>query len=126
MLFRSGINQVATKGIIDRLDENLPFSNRYIGRIGNITGEGYTEVYEIIDSTNKYKYDLYKSTSKLFEDGIKAYLIGNFEEARKIFTDVLRINENDKVAVHYLTKCEEYLTKIKNGKENIGFTGYLI
>ena len=121
-----GINQVATKGIIDRLDENLPFSNRYIGRIGNITGEGYTDIYEIIDATNKYKYDLYKSTNKLFEDGIKAYLIGDFEKARKIFTDVLRINENDKVAVHYLTKCEEYLTKIKNGKENIGFTGYLI
>ena len=121
-----GINQVATKGIIDRLDENLPFSNRYIGRIGNITGEGYTDIYEIIDTTNKYKYDLYKSTNKLFEDGIKAYLIGDFEKSRKIFTDVLRINENDKVAVHYLTKCEEYLTKIKNGKENIGFTGYLI
>ena len=121
-----GINQVATKGIIDRLDKSLPFSNRYIGRIGNITGEGYTEIYEIIDATNKYKYDLYKSTNKLFEDGIKSYLMGDFEQARKTFTDVVRTNENDKVAIHYLTKCEEYLNKLKNGKENIGFTGYLV
>ena len=121
-----GINQVATKGIIDRLDKNLPFSSRYIGRISNITGEGYTEIYEIIDTTNKYKYDLYKSTNKLFEDGIKSYLMGDFEQARKTFTDVVRINENDKVAIHYLTKCEEYLNKLKNGKENIGFTGYLV
>ena len=52
--------------------------------------------------------------------------MGDFEQARKTFTDVVRTNENDKVAIHYLTKCEEYLNKLKNGKENIGFTGYLV
>ncbi len=121
-----GINQVATKEIIDDLDKNEPYSYRFIGRIGSITGEGFTEIYEMIDSSNKYKKDLYLSTKEMFEKGIEFYLLSDFEEARRVFTDVLRINERDKVSIHYLMKCEEQVSRIKKGQTfKKGFTGYI-
>ena len=122
-----GINMVATKTIIDSLDKSEPYNYRFIGRVGNITDEGYTEIFEIIDASNKYRRDLYMSTKEMFEKGVKEYILNNMEMARSIFTDVLRVNENDKVAVYYLMKCEEHLGRLggaSNSKK--GFNGYII
>ncbi len=122
-----GINHVATKSIIDCLSKDAPYSYRFIGRVGNITGEGYTEIYEIIEASNKYKKDLYLSTKEFFEKAVNCYLMHDFEEARRIFTDVLRVNENDKVSIHYLMKCEEQMGRLgKNSMSGKGFTGYLM
>ncbi|MDO4503849.1 MAG: HAMP domain-containing protein, partial [Clostridia bacterium] len=122
-----GINMVATKTIIDALDKSEPYNYRFIGRVGNITGEGYTEIFEIIDASNKYKRDLYMSTKETFEKGVKEYILNNMETARSIFTDVLRVNENDKVAVYYLMKCEEHMGRL-GSKSSLkkGFNGYII
>ena len=121
-----GIHQVATKSIIDELDRSSPYTYRFIGKVGNITGEGSTDIYEIIDGTNKYRKDLYMSTLETFEKAIKLYLTAEFEEAGKLFTDVLRVNENDKVAVQYLMKCEEQISGSENGQFKKKFTGFLI
>ena len=121
-----GIHQVATKAIIDQLDASAPYTYRFIGKVGNITGEGATDIYEIIDGTNKYRKDLYMSTREMFEKAINLYLTAEFEEARKLFTDVLRTNENDKVAVQYLMKCEEQINGSENGQFKKKFTGFLI
>lgn len=122
-----GINHVATKSIIDNLGGEGAYNYRFIGRVGNITGEGSTDIFEIIDSSNKYKKDLYDSTKEMFEKAVSCYLLSDFEEARRIFTDVLRVNENDKVAVYYLMKCEEQLGRLGSGSgTKSGFTGYLV
>lgn len=121
-----GIHQVATKSIIDELDKSSPYTYRFIGKVGNITGEGSTDIYEIIDGTNKYRKDLYMSTLETFEKAIKLYLTAEFEEASKLFTDVLRVNENDKVAIQYLMKCEEQIHGFENGQFKKKFTGFLI
>ena len=121
-----GIHQVATKAIINELDKSSPYTYRFIGKVGNITGEGATDIYEIIDGTNKYRKDLYMSTLETFEKAIKLYLTAEFEEARDLFTDVLRVNENDKVAVQYLMKCEEQISGSDNGQFKKKFTGFLI
>lgn len=121
-----GIHQVATKSIVQELDKSSPYTYRFIGKVGNITGEGSTDIYEIIDGTNKYRKDLYMSTYETFEKAIELYLKSEFEEARKLFTDVLRVNENDKVAVQYLMKCEEQINGLENGQFKKKFTGFLI
>ena len=107
--------------------ENDAYNYRFIGRVGNITGEGSTDIFEIINASNKYRKDLYDSTKELFEKAVGCYLLHDFEEARRMFTDVLRVNENDKVAVHYLMKCEEQMGRMGEGQNNKkGFTGYII
>lgn len=122
-----GVNHIATKEIIDNISDKTVYDYRYIGKINNTNIGGCTEVYEIIDSSNKYKHDLYISTKKMFEKAVNLYITAEFEEARKMFTNVLRVNENDKVAVHYLTRCDEYINKQKDKKDKaLGFSGCLI
>lgn len=122
-----GVSHVATKEIIDGLEDKSMYDYRYIGKISNTNIGGCTDVYEIIDSSNKYRHDLYISTRRVFEKAVKLYITAEFEEARKMFTNVLRVNENDKVAVHYLTRCDEYINKQKDkGGKALGFSGYLI
>ena len=49
-----------------------------------------------------------------------------FEKARRLFTDVLGINEKDPVAIHYLIKCDDYINNPDNlGKQGKKWTGYL-
>ena len=122
-----GVNHVATRSIIENLGENHPYQYRFIGMMGNITGEGHTDVFEIIDISKKYRKDLYITTKEIFEQGVKNYISGNFEEARTMFADVLRINENDKVAVYYLMKCEKQIKReFDNTFIKDKFTGYIV
>ncbi len=122
-----GINHIATSSIIDNVKESKVFSYRYIGRAGKSTDDGFTDIYQIIEEGNQYKKDLYISTEKTFSEAINLYLQGKFVDARKLFTDVLRINENDKVSIKYLMLCEKEIAKLKQIPESKEkFTGYLI
>ncbi len=123
-----GINYMATKQIIDNITDTSLYVHRFIGRVKNITGEGYTEVFEIIDPLNVYKKDLYISTKEVFENGVRLYISGDFENARNAFADVLRVNENDKVAVHYLMKCGQEIDRFGSnlGSGSGKFKGYII
>ncbi len=126
-LEKLGINQVATKDIIDKIKEVPSYTYRYIGKVRSVTGEGGRDIYEMIDGSNKYKSDLYKITDENFEQGLKLYLTGDFEEARKVFTEVIRVNEGDKISIHYLAKCDKNIQRRKNSGGSIeGFTGYII
>ena len=78
---------------------------------------------------NKYKLldFINKITDENFEQGLKLYLTGDFEEARKVFTEVIRVNEGDKISIHYLAKCDKNIQRRKNSGGSIeGFTGYII
>ena len=112
-----GINHVATDSIIKSLPQNGLCNYRFIGNIAKIYGSGAVGIYEIIDMTNQYRKDLYLGTKELFEKAVKTYINGNFAEARKMFSDVLKINSRDTVAIHYLMLCEEQ-TNIKDNKFN--------
>ena len=122
-----GINHVATQNIIRQMSESSTFSYRFIGRASNPTDSSYTEIYQLLDGIDKYKRDLYLSTKDTFEKGIKTYLDGKFKEARKIFTDVLRVNEKDTVSIRYLMLCEEHINKLeKYSTIESNFKGSLI
>lgn len=122
-----GINHIATENIMNCIDDKDMFNYRYIGRVDSTEGTGYTNIYQVIDGNNEYRKDLYSSTQELFENGVKLYLSGKFVEARNVFTDVLRINENDKVSIKYLMMCDEAINKLEKDSEFYNkFKGYII
>jgi HAMP domain-containing protein len=121
-----GVNHVATKSIIDKLEKNTKCNYRFIGKFENISGEDSTDVYEMIDMTNAYKRDLYISTKELFEKAVELYISAEFYKARKILADVLRVNEKDAVSIHYLIKCDEQINKSEYAHNKKKWTGCLI
>lgn len=108
------INHVATKSIIEKLPQNGVCNYRFIGRVSHLNGTGGTDVYEMIDMTNQYKKDLYLRTKSIFEKAVRTYITQDFAQARKLFSDVLRVNDKDYVAINYLVKCDEETQNINN------------
>lgn len=121
-----GIRHIVTENIVKNIKKSDNISYRYIGRAENSNGIGFTNIYQIIESDNKYRKDLYVSTMELFETGVKLYLDSRFEDARKIFAQVIRTNANDKVSMRYLMLCDEEINKINQIGVTKNFTGYLI
>ena len=122
-----GINHIATKNIMNCIDDKNTFNFRYIGRVDSTGDIGYTDIYQVIDGSSEYRKDLYLSTKDLFENGVRLYLSGKFVEARNVFIDVLRVNENDKVSIKYLMMCDEAINKIdKDSGFYDKFKGYII
>lgn len=122
-----GINHVATRSIIENIEESNILLYRYIGKAGKATDDDFTDIYQIIEEGNQYKKNLYISTKDNFDKAVNLYLEGKFVEARKLFADVLRVNEHDKVSIKYLMLCEKEIAKrkqIPESKEE--FKGYLI
>lgn len=112
-----GINHVATENIINSIDKSELFNYRYIGRVSSSNELEYINIYQIMDGSCEYKKDLYISTKTLFERGVKLYLSKDFVEARKVFIDVLRVNEQDKVSVKYLMMCDDAISKMEKDLE---------
>ncbi len=120
------INHVATENIIKNLPQNGICNYRFIGKVSGIQGgESSVKLYEMIDMTNRYKKDLYISTKELFEKAVDVYTSGEFEEARKLFSDVLKVNNKDSVAVNYLMKCDEQINATDDSFNRKKWTGNL-
>lgn len=119
------INHVATDSIIKKLPQTGICNYRFIGNIGKVYSSGSVGVYEIIDMNNHYRKDLYINTKELFENAVKVYRNGEFIKARKMFSDVLKINSKDAVAIHYLMKCDEQINAKDNKFNRKEWTGNL-
>ena len=108
------VNHVATKQVIEKLNGKSKGNFRFIGKISNVSGDGSVELYEIIDSSNSYKKDLYVKTKDMFEKAVNLYVLADFEEARKLFASIARINEKDYVTLQYLDMCDKQINRKEN------------
>lgn len=105
------VDHIATGEFIEKLGDGNKKNYRFIGKIGNVAGNGEINLYQIIDSINSYKRDLYVKTKEIFEKAVQLYISAEFEKARKLFADVARVNEKDYVALQYLDMCDRLINK---------------
>ncbi|BED92777.1 MAG: HAMP domain-containing protein [Candidatus Paraimprobicoccus trichonymphae] len=117
-----GVSHVATDNIINKLTTAKNF--RYIGIVINISNKRSMKIYEIIEISNRYKNVLYIQTKKLFEEAVDFYLKKDFEQACKMFSTILGINEKDPVAIYYLVKCDKLIND-KSGDSSENWSGEL-
>jgi len=66
-------------------------------------------LYELLETRNEASGELHKMVN-VWESAFKDYEHQNFEEAKKIFADVYKVNPDDKVAKLYLERCEKYIS----------------
>lgn len=114
-LERIGMKHVAFEQLVNRLPSEAMKNCRFVGQINSMSSQGPIKLYEFMDVTRLNDKNLYTATKKMFERGVELYIQANFFEARKIFANVLRVNEEDKVAMYYLLRCDE---SEKGGKAN--------
>lgn len=102
-----GVQGIITQQMIDNLSNKSNLKYRYIGKSHRFFKNDTINIYEIIDDKNVHSKNLYLSTKSLFEFGVKSYINADFYNARRSFLNVLGINEKDKVAMYYVTLCNE-------------------
>lgn len=113
------VNYLVMDSIMDSIDDKIKSNYRFIGNIKNVSDDKIIKAYEFIDKSNPYKKSLYTTTKDKFEKGVNDYISGDLDTARKEFADVLKVNEEDKVAMYYLVLCN-------NSNKNLGkWKGYL-
>ncbi|MDR1364862.1 MAG: HAMP domain-containing protein [Oscillospiraceae bacterium] len=106
-----GVNLVATESIIKQVSQESSIAYRFLGKFRDVAGTSWVKIYEIIDSVDVPKKELYIGTKETFEKAINNFLNGDFETARNLFADVLQQNSDDKAALYYLNVCEQ---KVQN------------
>ncbi len=101
-----GLQHIMTQDTIAALrgkEKGLQY--RFAGHIASETTP--LKIYEILDGLPYYQKKLYLTTQGSFEQGVAAYIAGDFRKARDCFAEVICVNENDRAAMYYLMLCEE-------------------
>ncbi len=101
-IFRS--NVLLTKEVLNNLPKDFDFNYRYVGLM-NIDGVGVS-VFESLDSFFGTEKTAFVKSKKIFESAVRNFEEKNYHLARKLFLQVLKINEDDNLAKFYLKKCK--------------------
>lgn len=109
---RMGSRLLATSYAFAGLQNATGVFHRYLG---NPDGEGGEEsgFYDFYDSTTPEMTTRINKTKPTFDKGVTMYGQQRYAEAKNLFAVVLRENQADNVARHYLFRCENKLRTAK-------------
>lgn len=98
---------VVTETALSTLDRERYFY-RFIGKAG-VGGKRDTGIYDFYDSSPPAIIRLFSDTQPTFDKAMQLYQEDRFYDAKNLFTIVLRENQYDGVARHYVFRCEREL-----------------
>ena len=105
-----GSVMLVTKNTLNTLPTTFKLAYRYIGEV-DIEGTEQS-VFECLEVFARQKREkLYKHHLE-FENGVRAYQKGNFEQAKQIFEKVYRQEKDDKPCYVYFNKSTENLGRL--------------
>ena len=105
-----GSIMLVTKNTLNTLPTTFKLAYRYIGEV-DIEGTEQS-VFECLEVFARQKREkLYKHHLE-FENGVRAYQKGNFEQAKQIFEKVYRQEKDDKPCYVYFNKSTEKLGRL--------------
>ena len=93
-----------TKEVLNNIDKSLELNYRYVGT-ASIDDIGVS-LFENLDGYLGSNKTAFIKTKLIFETAVRKYEGKNYKEARKLFLDVLKLNEDDNLAKYYLKKCK--------------------
>ncbi len=105
-LYGAGI--VISEYTLSRLEGLQNCNSRFLDRV---RVKGKTEslaVYEVYDQGLGLSNQLKTQTQAIFEEGVRAYSCRDFARAQPIFEEVLVRNSEDKAALLYMKRCQQY------------------
>ncbi|BED92298.1 MAG: HAMP domain-containing protein [Candidatus Improbicoccus pseudotrichonymphae] len=114
-----GIKNVATESFISKIPEDIKENCRLLGKCTDSKTNRDYNIYELIDSYGFRRKNMFMKTKKVFENAINEYYNKNFKNARKLFSDVIKIDEKDRVSIYYLNKCDIFINNNQNKNQYI-------
>ena len=96
-----------SKSTLNDLSANMNINYRYIGNL-KFDDKEYISIFESLDAYPRTKREKLIKHKVEFEQGVRAYVNGKFDQAKAIFEDVYKKEKDDKVCyVFYNKSCEK-------------------
>jgi len=96
-----GSSILITEATFKSIMDPLSFQYRFLGKV-KVKGKAEpSAIFEVFGGETEELRQRKLSTQRDFEQGLVAYLLRDFPQARAYFADVLRANKDDKAAVYY-------------------------
>lgn len=94
-----------SKSTLNDLSSSLNLNYRYIGNL-QANEKEYISVFESLDAYGKAKRDKLLNNKAKFEQGVRAYVNGKFDQATKLFEEVYKKEKDDKVCYVFYNKAK--------------------
>jgi len=110
---RYGVTTIVSGQTFEGLSDPYEFRYRPLGEVTVKGRKAPIALYDFFDGDPGQRFDLKSASLKYFMDGYEAYFQRRFDDAAKLFAEVLKIFPND-LASHY------FMTQAKiNAKEGV-------
>jgi hypothetical protein len=93
------------------IDPASKFGARSLGLIRFEENEQPTELCDVYDAESDGQRKLKAKTKALFEQAVLMYQQGRFYDARERFLQVIKQNQEDKIAKLYFYQCDEFFQR---------------
>ena len=103
-----GTKLLISKQSLNELPQNFDFNYRYTGSL-SLNDDVQISLFESLDYYPKSKKEKLKKLKNKFEAGVRAYNEKNYEEAKEIFSAILKQIPDDKPSFVYFNKASEKL-----------------
>lgn len=108
-IYRTSI--VISEDTLIKLENPSRFNFRFLD-IARVKGKKEAVyVFEVLDGDPEEVKSLKIETKPLFGNGIDHYKNKRFEEALKVFSDIVKVNQMDSVAAFYVNRCKNNIQK---------------
>ena len=103
-----GTKFLISKQSLNELPQNFDFNYRYTGSL-SLNDDVQISLFESLDYYPKSKKEKLKKLKNKFEAGVRAYNEKNYEDAKEIFSAILKQIPDDKPSFVYFNKASEKL-----------------
>ncbi len=103
-----GVSILLSQPTIEKLTSLQDYHYRRIDKVRVKGKEQFITVVEIFDGDVSAVFDLKKEMNPVFENALQKYEEKNFQEARKLFQDVLNRFPDDTPSKMYHERCSKY------------------
>lgn len=100
-----------SKNLLNKLPQNYVFDCRYVGLLHFDNGKTLA-CYENLESYKKRQKNKLKKLCRMFEDGVRMFDLGNFEQAKTFFEEVLKVMPDDKISYTFFNRCVDKIKEI--------------
>ncbi|MBW4682562.1 MAG: response regulator [Microcoleus vaginatus WJT46-NPBG5] len=104
-----GVGILVSEQTIAQLESLPSIKYRFLDRVRVKGKNKAVRIYEVYDEELESLNLLKSETRGLFEQAFSAYSRQDFARAKKQFQELLTINPQDKAAMLYVKRCQEYL-----------------
>jgi class 3 adenylate cyclase len=102
-----GSQCLISKSALNDIDSKKQLDARWVGEIKVKGKENSVSLYEVYNGDSESSHSSKKLTYEIFEEAVRLYQMGSYDQAQGLFTECIEKSPSDKATEYYLTLCRK-------------------